>query len=90
MESHYFFPPASAYRLNRCLFWLKSDDVFRGRYLEDPQAAMARAGLDAETQAALSASDRQRLIALGAHPYLVFMAELRLTMERDPAALEYF
>ena len=28
-QPHYRFPPASAYRLNRCLFALKSDDAFR-------------------------------------------------------------
>ena len=31
-QPHYRFPPASAYRLNRCLFALKSDDEFRTRF----------------------------------------------------------
>jgi hypothetical protein len=90
VETHYFFPPAHAYPLNRALFRLKSDDAFRARYLADPAAAMAEAGLDAATRDALSSFDRDRLTALGAHPYLVFMAELRLRMEREGAALEYF
>jgi hypothetical protein len=34
--------------------------------------------------------DRDRLVALGAHPYLVFMAALRLRMERDPGTFERF
>jgi hypothetical protein len=90
MDTHYFFPPARAYSLNRCLFRLKSDDAFRARYREAPDAALADAGLEAETRAALLALDRDRLIALGAHPYLVFMAGLRLAMDRDPAGLEFF
>ena len=47
MESHYFFPPASAYPLNRFLFALKSDTATRDRYVADPEAAMGEAGLDA-------------------------------------------
>ena len=30
-EAHYFFPPARALALNRCLYALKSDDDFRAR-----------------------------------------------------------
>jgi len=87
---HYFFPPASAYRLNKCLVLLKSDDAFRQRYLDDPPGAMTEVGLDAATQVALAAFDRDRLVGLGAHPYLVFMAGLRLDMERQASAFEYF
>lgn len=90
METHYFFPPASGYRLNRCLFLLKSDDAFRERYLADPTGAMTEVGLDADVQAPLVAFNRDRLVALGAHPYLVFMAELRVKMDREPATFEYF
>ena len=90
MTTHYFFPPASAYPLNRCLFLLKSDPAFRARYLADPEAAMAELGLDAPARAALRTGERDRLIALGAHPYLVFMADLRLSMDRTPAAFEHF
>jgi Aromatic-ring-opening dioxygenase LigAB, LigA subunit len=90
VTTHYFFPPASAYPLNRCLYLLKSDPAFRARYLADPEAAMAESGLDAPACSALQAGERDRLIALGAHPYLVFMADLRLSMERKPAAFEHF
>jgi hypothetical protein len=90
MDGHYFFPPASAYRLNRCLYRLRSDAGFRARYLADPAAAIAEAGLDAATGEAVRALERDRLVALGAHPYLVFMAGLRLRMERDPGAFERF
>lgn len=89
-EPHYFFPPASAYPLNRCLYRLKSDDAFRQRFLADSAAAMTEAGLDAPAREALAADDRDRLVALGAHPYLVFMAQLRLRMVREPQAFEHF
>ncbi len=87
---HYRFPPASAYGLNRCLFALKSDDAFRARFLKDAPAAMRELGLDAEDGAALLRGDRDALLARGAHPYLVFMADLRLRMEREPVSFEFF
>ncbi len=90
MNTHYFFPPASAYPLNRCLFRLKSDADYRARFVQDPEAAMDELGLDAAARAALRGFERDPLIALGAHPYLVFMADLRLKMEKKPAAFEHF
>ena len=90
MDAHYSFPPAMAYPLNRFLFALKSDAAVRERYLADPEAAMREGGLDAEARAAVAAADRDRLVALGAHPYLVFMAHVRLSMARDPGTFEYF
>jgi len=90
MSLHYTFPPASGYTLNLCLYRLKSDDAFRERYLADPEATLADAGLDPERSAALRALDRDRLLALGAHAYLVFMAGLRLKMASAPQAFERF
>jgi hypothetical protein len=90
MEAHYFFPPASAYPLNRFLFALKSDTAVRERYATDPEATMQAHALDADARAALTAADRDRLVALGAHPYLVFMAQVRLSMAREPGSFEYF
>lgn len=87
---HYRFPPAAAYRLNRCLYRLKSDDAFRARFVADARVAAAELGLDADDQAALLAGDREALVARGAHPYLVFMADLRLRMERQRGTFEYF
>lgn len=89
-ETHYRFPPAAAYALNRCLYALKSDDAFRARFLADARAAMAEEGLAAEAQTALLAADREALVARGAHPYLVFMADLRLRMARGTGTFEYF
>jgi hypothetical protein len=90
MSTHYFFPPAKAYPLNRCLFLLKSDTAFRSRFVADSDATMQELGLDDESRLALRGFDRDQLIGLGAHPYLVFMADLRLRMDRSPAAFEYF
>jgi hypothetical protein len=89
-DQHYFFPPASAYPLNRALFALKSDDAFRARFLADPEATLTEAGVTGEMRAALAALDRDRLVAAGAHPYLVFMAALRVRMQREPGAFERF
>ena len=89
-ELHYRFPPASAYRLNRCLFALKSDDGFRARFLKDATAALHEHALSDEDAAAIVRGDRDRLLARGAHPYLVFMADLRLRMEREPVSFEHF
>jgi hypothetical protein len=89
-ELHYPVPPARAYRLNRCLYTIKSDPAFCARFLADPGAAGTELGLDEVEQAALSPFDRDALVRLGGHPYLVFMADLRLRLARDPGALEYF
>ena len=90
MSTHYFFPPAAAYPLNRCLYRLKSDADYRARFVKDPEAAMDEHELDAPARAALRGFERDPLIALGAHPYLVFMADLRLKMENKLAAFEHF
>jgi hypothetical protein len=89
-DLHYRFPPASAYRLNRCLFALKSDREFLARYLADPNAATAEMELGEDEARDLLAGDRDALVARGAHPYLVFMASLRVRMEREPGQFEYF
>jgi hypothetical protein len=89
-EPHYTFPPAAAYRLNRCLHMIKSDSAYCARFLADPPAAMDELGLGAEERAALLPIDRDALVGRGAHPYLVFMAELRLRMAREPGTLEHF
>jgi hypothetical protein len=89
-DLHYPFPPARAYRLNRCLYAIKSDQAFCARFLADPRAAGVDMELSEAERAALSPFDRDALVGLGGHPYLVFMADLRLRMAREPGALEYF
>ena len=88
--AHYRFPPASAYRLNRCLYRVKSDPDFCARFLADPAAAADEIGLTEEERALVHPIDRAGLGHRGAHPYLVFMAELRLRMARDSSGLELF
>jgi len=88
--AHYRFPTAAAYPLNRCLYAIKSDAAYCGRFAADPAAAMDELGLTGEARAALEPFDRDALVARGAHPYLVFMADLRLRMVREPTSLEYF
>jgi hypothetical protein len=89
-EAHYRFPPASAYALNRCLHAIKSDRAFAERYLADADAVVAELGLSESERADLRRMDRDALVARGAHPYLVFMAGLRLKMLAEPGSLEYF
>jgi hypothetical protein len=88
--AHYRFPPSSAYALNRCLYALKSDRGFAERFLADARAATAEMELTDDERADLRRMDRDALVARGAHPYLVFMAGLRLRMLAEPGALEYF
>ena len=87
---HYPFPPADAYRLNRCLYTIKSDPDFCARFLADSRAACADMGLSGPEERALAKFDRDVLVGLGGHPYLVFMADLRLRIAREPGSLEYF
>src|SRR2546428_8240172 len=87
---HSRFPPASAYRLNRCLFALKSDDAFRSRFRADARAAMREMELDDADAAALLRGQRDALVARGAHPYLVFMPDPRLRMALEAETVEYF
>ena len=88
--AHYRFPPSSAYALNRCLYALKSDRAFAERFLADARAATAEMELTDDERADLRGMDRDALVARGAHPYLVFMAGLRLKMLAEPGTLEYF
>ena len=88
-ELHYAFPPARASPLNKLLYGLKSETPFRTRYLADPDTGMKELGLDAEDQAAMRSGARDVLVARGAHPYLVFMADLRLKAERGQTTYEF-
>jgi hypothetical protein len=88
--AHYAFPPASAYRVNRCLYAIKSDAAYCARFLADPAAAMDEIGVTDDERLVLNPIDRDALVGRGAHPYLVFMADLRLRMTREPGSLEHF
>jgi hypothetical protein len=82
MSLQYRFPPAQAYQLNKCLFALKSDETFRQRYATDAERAMQEFRLTLEERDAVRRGDQERLVALGAHPYLAFLARMRLAMEQ--------
>jgi uncharacterized protein (UPF0297 family) len=88
--AHYRFPPSAAYPLNRVLYALKSDPAFIDRFLADPVGTTGELGLTEGERADLRRMDRDALVARGAHPYLVFMAGLRLKMAAEPGTLEYF
>jgi hypothetical protein len=89
-EPHYPFPPARAYALNRVLYLLKSDPDFVTRYVADAAAALAEFGLAEDERAALLSGERERIVAAGGHPYLVFMADLRVRGARGETTYEYF
>jgi hypothetical protein len=89
-DLHYPFPPAAAYQLNRCLYAIKSDPEFCARFLADRRSACEEMSLSDREADACASFDRDVLVGLGGHPYLVFMADLRLKMAREPGALEYF
>src|SRR5437773_10286843 len=61
-DAHYRFPPAAAYRLNRCLFALKSDAAFRQSFQQDAARAMTEAGLGDHDQKLMLARDRDALV----------------------------
>jgi hypothetical protein len=82
MSLQYRFPPAQAYQLNKCLFALKSDATFRQRYATDAEGALQEFRLTLEEREAVRRGDQERLVALGAHPYLAFMVRMRLEMEQ--------
>jgi hypothetical protein len=90
MSSHYRFPPAKAYYLNKCLFALKSDTAFRERYQADAESALQECLLTPEEREAVQRADQERLVALGAHPYLAFMARLRLEMDQGGKQYTYY
>ena len=78
MSLQYRFPPVQAYQLNKCLFALKSDADFRQRYAVDAERALQEFQLTLEEHKAVRHGDQERLIALGAHPYLACVARMHL------------
>jgi hypothetical protein len=80
MSLHYRFPPAQAYQLNKCLFALKSNAAFRHRYAADAERALQEFQLTLEEREAVRRGDQERLVALGADPYLAFMARMCLEL----------
>jgi hypothetical protein len=78
MSPQHRFPPTQVYQLNKCLFALKSDADFRQRYAVDAERALQEFHLTLEAREAVRHGDQERLMALGAHPYLAGMARMHL------------
>ena len=89
-ELHYKFPPAKAYRLNKCLYMIRNDAAFAQRVLENFDAAVGPLGLAPEEAEAVRARNQEKLVALGAHPLLGFLAVYKLNITEKPKTFTYF
>ena len=89
-ELHYKFPPAKAYKLNKCLYMIRNDAAFAQRTLENFGAAVGPVGLATEEAEAVRARDQAKLVDLGAHPLLAFLAIYKLNLTEKPKKFTYF
>ncbi|HXP31502.1 MAG TPA: hypothetical protein VN832_10460 [Stellaceae bacterium] len=69
-------------RLTELLYRLANDDTERRRYLADSAGYAASAGLAEEERQALAGLDQTRLLALGIHPLVFFLAQLQIERQR--------
>lgn len=79
--THYQYADPARYALNTALYTLMNDRALRQRFLADPDAALASFGLSDAERASVKSRDVPRLTALGAHPFLAFMADYNLKHE---------
>ena len=89
-ELHYKFPPAKAYKLNKCLYMIRNDAGFVQKALENFDAAVGPLGLTMEEAEAVRARDQAKLVDLGAHPLLAFLAIYKLNITEKPKKFTYF
>jgi hypothetical protein len=61
----------SLYTVQRAIFRMKKDKPFVKAFLDDPDAALATAGLTDQEQAALRDGDLAALYRMGVHPLLL-------------------
>ena len=87
---HYSFPPAKAYNLNKCLYMIRNDAAFAQQVLEDFDAAVKPLGLAPDEAEAVRARDQAKLVDLGAHPLLAFLATYKLNLSGSPKKFTYF
>ncbi len=80
-ERHYVYADPARYPLNTTLFTLMNDRDLRQRFLADADAALAGFDLSEDERLAVKSRDTRRLTALGAHPFLAFMADYNLKYE---------
>jgi 2,3-dihydroxyphenylpropionate 1,2-dioxygenase len=78
------YPPIHAGRvkLTQMLYRLANDAEERRRYLGDPKSYAAGAGLAVDEEAALGTLDQTRLLALGIHPLVFFLANMQIDHAR--------
>ena len=69
-------------RLTERLHRLANDPAERARFLADPQGYAREADLSDAERAALTDLDERRLVALGVHPLVPFLARLQIERER--------
>lgn len=89
-ELHYKFPPAKAYRLNKCLYLIRNDAAFAQKVLENFDTAVGSLGLAADEAEAVRVRDQAKLVDLGAHPLLAFLAIYKLNLTEKPKKFTYF
>ncbi len=83
---HYPAVRADRVDLTRTLHLLSNDPAERAKFVADPQAYAAAAGLAADETAALASLDMERMRALGVHPMVPFLTRLQIDHERAKAA----
>jgi 2,3-dihydroxyphenylpropionate 1,2-dioxygenase len=71
-------------RLTQLLYWLANKPDERARYLADPAGYCATAGITAPEQEALAEMNQSKLLKLGIHPLVSFLAHLQVERERKP------
>ena len=79
---HYPAIHAERLRLTDTMYRLANDETERGRYLKDPAGYCAAAGLESAEQAALAKLDQAKLLELGIHPLVFFLAHLQIERQR--------
>ncbi len=89
-ELHYRFPPAKAYKLNKCLYMIRNDAAFTQRVLEDFEGTVGPLGLTPDEADAVRTRNQEKLVSLGAHPLLGFLAIYKLNITEKPKKFTYF
>ena len=87
---HYRFPPAKAYKLNKCLYMIRNDAEFSRKVLENFDAAVGPLGLAVDEVEAVRGRDQAKLVELGAHPLIAFLAIYKLNVAEQPKKFTYF
>jgi 2,3-dihydroxyphenylpropionate 1,2-dioxygenase len=69
-------------RLTATLYRLANDAAERQRYVRDPRAYAAAAGLALDEERALAALDQGQMLAVGIHPLVFFLAHMQIEHDR--------